>query len=95
MPYSLEWTKNALTDLKALDKPIRAFVGNSLTEFETNFDAEYENNLIKPGKIKALKGEWNGFYRLKLRTYRVIYAKEAERLIILIVRISHRKDVYE
>lgn len=95
MPYSLEWTKNALTDLKALDKPIKAFVANSLTEFIDSFDAEYENNLIKTGKIKALKGDWSGFYRLKLRTYRVIYTKEADKLIILVVRISHRKDVYE
>lgn len=95
MSYSLEWSKNALADLKTLDKPIKTFIANGITEFEKNFDTEYENNLIKTGKIKALKGEWSGFYRLKLRTYRVIYAKEADRLIILIVRVSHRKDVYE
>ena len=71
------------------------FVLKSLAEFEANFDTEYEINLIKTGKIKSLKGDWSGFYRLKLRTYRVIYAKEADKLIILVVRISHRKDVYE
>ncbi len=95
MSYSLEWTKNALTDLMAFDKPVKTFIANSLTEFIGSFDSNYENNLIKIGKIKALKGEWSGFYRLKLRTYRVIYTKEADKLIILIVRISHRKDVYK
>jgi mRNA interferase RelE/StbE len=92
--YKIELTNNSKKELDALDKQIKSFVLKSLAEFETNFDAEYENNLIKTGKIKALKGEWSGFYRLKLRTYRVIYAKEADKLIILIVRISHRKDVY-
>ena len=91
----MEWSKNALSDLNALDRPIGTFISNSLTDFIDNFDSEYENNLIKTGKIKALKGDWNGFYRLKLRTYRVIFTKEADRLIILIVRVSHRKDVYE
>lgn len=93
--YKIELTNNSKKELDALDKQIKTFVLKSLVEFEANFDTEYEDNLIKTGKIKALKGEWSGFYRLKLRTYRVIYAKEADRLIILIVRISHRKDIYE
>lgn len=93
--YKIELTNNSKKELDALDRQVKSFVLKSLVEFETNFDTEYENNLIKTGKIKALKGEWSGFYRLKLRTYRVIYIKEADRLIILVVRISHRKDVYE
>ena len=93
--YKIELTNNSKKELDALDRQVKSFVLKSLVEFETNFDTEYENNLIKTGKIKALKGEWSGFYRLKLRTYRVIYIKEADKLIILVVRISHRKNVYE
>ena len=93
--YKIELTNNSKKELDALDRQVKSFVLKSLAEFEANFDTEYENNLIKTGKIKALKGEWSGFYRLKLRTYRVIYIKEADKLIILVVRISHRKDVYE
>jgi len=93
--YKIELTDNSKKELDALDRQVKSFVLKSLAEFEANFDAEYEKELIKKGKIKALKGEWSGFYRLRLRTYRVIYAKEADRLIILVVRISHRKDVYE
>ena len=93
--YKIELTNNSKKDIDELDKPIKTFVLKSLAEFEANLDNYYENNLIKTGKIKALKGEWDGFYRLKLRTYRVIYTKEADRLVILVVRVSHRKDVYE
>jgi mRNA interferase RelE/StbE len=93
--YTVEFSNSAKKDLYALDKQVKSFITKSLLEFEANFDDEYENNLIKTGKIKALKGDWNGFYRLRLRTYRVIFTKESGRLIILIVRVSHRKDVYE
>ncbi|WP_391486599.1 type II toxin-antitoxin system RelE family toxin [Aliarcobacter butzleri] len=50
---------------------------------------------MKLTKIKALKGEFKGLYRLKLRTYRVIYEKQGHKLIILVLRVSHRKDVYQ
>lgn len=93
--YIVEFSNSAKKDLYALDKQVKSFITKSLLEFEANFDSEYENNLIRTGKIKALKGDWNGFYRLRLRTYRVIFTKESGRLIILIVRVSHRKNVYE
>jgi mRNA interferase RelE/StbE len=35
-----------------------------------------------------------GFYRLRLRNYRVIYEKIEDRLVIHIVRIAHRREVY-
>ena len=49
---------------------------------------------MKLTKIKALQGEFKGLYRLKLRTYRVIYEKVGNKLLILVLRVPHRKDVY-
>ena len=34
-------------------------------------------------------------YRLKLRTYRVIYKKEEDRLIILVVAVKSRENSYK
>ena len=45
-------------------------------------------------KIKALQGEYKGLYRLRLRTYRLIYEKQNDKLVILVLRVSHRKDIY-
>ncbi|WP_430385341.1 type II toxin-antitoxin system RelE family toxin [Arcobacter acticola] len=45
--------------------------------------------------MKALKGEFKGLYRLRLRTYSVIYEKRNERLVILVLRVSHKKDIYK
>jgi len=41
-----------------------------------------------------LQGEYKGLYRLRLRTYRLIYEKQNDKLVILVLRVSHRKDIY-
>jgi len=35
------------------------------------------------------------FYRLRVGDYRVIYLIEGRRLVILVIKIGHRKDVYK
>ena len=41
-----------------------------------------------------MKGE-NPFHRVRSGHYRIIYEIQENRLVILIVRIGHRKDVYK
>jgi mRNA interferase RelE/StbE len=41
---------------------------------------------------KALAGEFAGLYRLRVKDYRVIYARTTEGYLIL--RVGHRRDVY-
>jgi mRNA interferase RelE/StbE len=93
--YSLDIDKKASKDILSLDKSTRNFILDELESFINNFDEEYEKELIKLTKIKALKGEFKGLYRLRLRTYRVIYEKINNKLVILVLRVSHRKDVYK
>ena len=93
--YSLEFDKKASKDILSLDKNTQKFILDELENFISNYDEDYEKELIKLTKIKALKGEFKGFYRLRLRTYRVIYEKQNNKLVILVLRVSHRKDVYK
>jgi mRNA interferase RelE/StbE len=62
---------------------------DELENFINNFDKYFEKVLIKLTKIKALKEKFKGLYRRKLRTYRIIYEKKNNILIILILRVSH------
>ncbi|MRI58662.1 MAG: type II toxin-antitoxin system RelE/ParE family toxin [Epsilonproteobacteria bacterium] len=94
MAYKLEFHPKAYKELQKLDNSIAKFILSSLKEFIENFDEAYEAELLKSGKIKALKGEYSGFYRLRLRSYRVIYEKQERKLVILVLRIAHRKEVY-
>jgi len=92
--YTLEFDKKASKEVLSLDKSTQNFILDELEKFISNFDEDYEKELLKLTKIKALQGEFKGFFRLKLRTYRVIYEKFENKLVILVLRVSHRKDVY-
>lgn len=49
----------------------------------------------KPDGYKKLSGQSNpALYRIRIGDYRIIYAVEEDRLIILIVEVGHRKDIY-
>jgi len=92
--YTLEFDKKASKEVLSLDKSTQNFILDELEKFISNFDEDYEKELVKLTKIKALQGEFKGLFRLKLRTYRVIYEKFENKLVILVLRVSHRKDVY-
>lgn len=92
--YSLEFDKKASKDLLSLDKHTRSFIISELQSFIDNFDEAYEKELVRLTKVKALKGEFDGLFRLRLRSYRVIYEKINDKLIVLVLRVSHRKDIY-
>ena len=74
---------------KELDKLVQ-----SLSLFIETYSPVYELELMHQSKVKKLKGEWKGFYWLRLRNYRVIYEKINEKLVIHIVRVAYRREVY-
>ena len=43
---------------------------------------------------KALLGEWSGYWRWRVGDYRVIAKIENERVVIVVVRVAHRREVY-
>ena len=94
MAWSLRYASGVSRDLKRLDRSDARFVLDSLERFASRFDPAYESRLVKSGHVKRLKGEWKGFSRLKLRTFRVIYKRHEETLVVFVVRASHRTDAY-
>ena len=49
---------------------------------------------LNPELGEFLKGEWKGYYRYRSGKYRIVYRIEHLRLIIYIITIDDRKDVY-
>ena len=93
--YSIAFTNPAKKDLKKIDKAQLTFIKKSLIEFVSNFDDIYEQVLMQKGKIKKLQEQKEILYRLKLRSYRVVYKKQNEELIILVVHVSTREGAYK
>jgi len=93
--YTLEFTNPSKKDMKQIDKFDLKFIRSSLTEFVYNFSFEYEKALMQKGTIKKLQGQKEDLYRLRLRSYRVIYKKEDNVLIILVLKITTRENAYK
>jgi len=48
----------------------------------------------RPSGVKKLKGEYFSQYRIRDGDYRAIYQIEDDILLVLVVKVGHRKGVY-
>ncbi len=46
-----------------------------------------------PRAATKLEGA-RGFLRVRVGDYRILYTVEADRLVVLVVRIGHRREIY-
>ncbi len=53
-----------------------------------------EDPTVLKNRIKLLKGKSKALFRLRVGKYRIIFQKREEELIIIIVRVAHRREVY-
>jgi mRNA interferase RelE/StbE len=83
--YNIEFKNSVKKDLKNIDKPkIRAIL-KEIESLKTGIDDK--ENVIK------LKGN-NPYYRLRTGDYRIIFEKFEDKLVILVVKVGHRKEIY-
>jgi len=47
-----------------------------------------------PFQGKPLKGKLKGRYSYRIGTYRIIYAVFRDRLLVVVINIGHRRDIY-
>ena len=83
--YKVVYLDSVEDDFKKLDKTV---VKKILNRIETYLAQDPK------GLGKSLKGEFQGYWRYRFGDYRVIYRIAQREILILILRISHRKDVY-
>lgn len=84
--WSLEFTPEAKNDLSKLDKKLRGRVIEKLDWLQANF-----HNIIH----SALGGEWQGYFKLRVGDWRIIYKVDWEKNLIIIYIIRHRSKVYK
>ena len=94
MSYKLEFEGRVKKDFANIGRENSVIIMKVLSEFAANFSCEYEQELLKTTKIKALKGSYERLYRLRIRSFRAIYKKKDNEIIILVLRVTARKDAY-
>ena len=85
MQYSIEFRPAVLKTLKLLPK-------RELVRIKKRID-DLSSNLPDP-KMTKMKGN-NPFHKIRSGDYRIVYEIHDERLVVLVVKIGHRKDVYK
>lgn len=85
MEYSIEFRPAVLKSLKRFPK-------RDLVRIKKKIE-ELGSNLPDP-KTTKMKGD-NSFHKVRSGNYRIIYEIHNDRLVILVVKVGHRKDVYK
>lgn len=85
--YTLEYSKKAQKQLAKLDRGVQALI---LSWIEKNL-LNCENPRQKG---KGLTANRSGLWRYRVGDYRIVSSIEDERLIILVVEVGHRKEIY-
>ncbi len=86
--WQVTWDERALKELKKIDKQAQ----KDIIEYLKKRIATEES----PRRFgKALSGNKAGLWRYRIKDYRLICNIEDGNLIVLVLRASHRKNVYE
>jgi mRNA interferase RelE/StbE len=85
MAYEVAFKPSAFRSLANLPKPAQKRI---LVKIESLAEKPF------PPGVKKLKGE-EDLYRIRAGDYRVIYQVQSELLLVLVVRIGHRKEIYQ
>jgi len=76
--------KAAFKELEKIDAQNQKFIFEKIKDLEMG---KFSND-------KALKGKHKGKFRKRAGNYRIVYLKENDILVITLIRIAHRKEVY-
>ena len=84
MKYRIEFKRSAAKALRKIPKSDRKRIADKIDHLSAN--------LPDPATTK-MKGD-NPFHRIRVGDYRIIYEIQGDILLIVILKIGHRKEVY-
>lgn len=86
--YSIKFHKKAVEELKRIDPIWQKRIKAKLLLLA-------ENPVLLKNNLKALKGNLENLYRLRVGNFRVVFQRRDAELVIIVVRIAHRREVYQ
>jgi len=83
MIYSISIRQSAAKALERVEWEDRRRIIAAIDQLKTN-----------PSAGGVLKGEFYGLRRIRIGSYRVVYEVQDQKLVVLVIRIGHRREVY-
>jgi mRNA interferase RelE/StbE len=84
MLYEIEFTPAAARQIKKLSVSDQKRILSRIENLAAS---------PRPGSVKKLEGKEN-LYRLPAGEYRIIYQIQDKNLLVLVVKVGHRREVY-
>jgi mRNA interferase RelE/StbE len=78
----IRFDPNVASEVRAIDKHVAMTILNAIHRYAD----------MGAGRVKPLSGEFEGLFRLRIGSHRVIFDETADTITIL--RVGHRSDVY-
>jgi mRNA interferase RelE/StbE len=83
--YELRFRPAALRQLRKLDSQIARRIKSTTETLRTE---------PRPPGVKALTGQ-RGWLRIRLGDYRIVYEVRDSELVVLVIQIGHRSQIYD
>ncbi len=83
MGYSIRIKRSAAKELARIPRQDRPRIVHAIDGLGVN-----------PLKGSSLKGETRGLRRVRVGDYRIVYEVLDDALLVLVVRVAHRREVY-
>lgn len=88
MKYAVEYSKQAVRELKKLDRPVAALI---LGWIEKNLVGCDDPRRHGKGLTSNRSGQW----RYRVGDYRILADIQEDKVIILVLSVGHRREVYD
>jgi len=83
--WSIRWNKKALDDLKKIDVTQAKFIKDKVEQYLVQSQVELG---------EKMQHIFKGFYRYRIGSYRVIYSVNQSEVLILVLAIGKRDEIY-
>ncbi len=84
MPYAISYVPSAARVMRKLDRTVARRLANAI--------GELASEPRPPGCLQMKGGD--GEFRIRVGDYRVVYDVRDEELVVLVLRLGHRREIY-
>ncbi|MDC7951305.1 type II toxin-antitoxin system RelE/ParE family toxin [Methanomassiliicoccaceae archaeon COG_1] len=88
MSYTVEFSEQFVKQMSRLDRFTRTLISSWISKHLVNSDDPFSSG-------RALTGNMTGLWRYRVGDYRLICSIDRGRLVVFLLEVGHRSNVYD